>query len=167
MGLCTPSHEPTQEPPESEEDDYFQHIQYLAAHTTPYTEDSEEDQLPAIYDTDNDEWTNPFAEGGGIQVIAAGMEYPSLRQLIQELTQGGVPQQVYSTGTVTSHYTPPRDATMGPPGYPPARANSGPSQAPVFEQRTPNTRFQRDRNDELWTLPSAQQKGGAMLVIPT
>ncbi|GMN71872.1 hypothetical protein TIFTF001_054663 [Ficus carica] len=58
---------------------------------------------------------------------------------------------------------------MGPPNYPPTRnfdgaGTSNAAPPPNFDRR--NVKFRAGYNDELWSLPPAQQKGGAMLVIP-
>nr|WOJ52284.1 nonfunctional polyprotein due to mutation [Fig badnavirus 2] len=131
-----------------------------------------EPQLP-IYDesdTEMDDFINPFSEGGGErcseklfifqeETQEPTLDYPVMKKL----------EKVYSTSEVTSRYTPPTDAVMGPPSYPPARNldGAGTSYAaappPNFSRRT---NFRAGYNDELWYLPSAQQKGGAMFVIP-
>ncbi|KAG6518479.1 hypothetical protein ZIOFF_021954 [Zingiber officinale] len=84
--------------------DFLHQIQYMASLTQRMM--FEEDFI------------NPFAsEGGGNESIAIGYEmgYPSLQRLIE------TPQeQIYSSNTVISPYNPPQEATMGPPGYPPA-----------------------------------------------
>ncbi|GMN74813.1 hypothetical protein TIFTF001_054450 [Ficus carica] len=123
-----------------------------------------------IFDESEEEkdFTNPFAEDGGEkgETIFAlqqeeeyEMEYPKLRTL----------EKVYYTSEVTSRYSPPVDSVMGPPNYPPARnfdgaGTSNAAPPPNFDRR--NVKFRAGYNDELWSLPPAQQKGGAMLVIP-
>ncbi|ATV81254.1 polyprotein [Grapevine badnavirus 1] len=134
-------------------------------------------QIP-IYDESDaemDDFINPFAEGGGErdtgsenseklfvfqeEVAEPTLDYPVMKKL----------EKVYSTSEVTSRYTPPTDAVMGPPSYPPARNINGAGTSyaaaspPNFNRRV---NFKAGYNDELWSLPPAQQKGGAMFVIP-
>ncbi|CDN68224.1 polyprotein [Grapevine Roditis leaf discoloration-associated virus] len=78
-------------------------------------------------------------------------------------------EKLLSTSEVTGPYRPPDDAAMGRPSYPPARSIS---EEGVSSSNYPSkfnaarTRFRGGYNDEMWTLPSAQQKNGAMFVLP-
>lgn len=56
--MCQPISEPENQDFDNTDDDYLQHIQYLAALTTY------QDDLPK-WDTLDDEWTDPFAKDGG------------------------------------------------------------------------------------------------------
>nr|GME08363.1 polyprotein [Ipomoea batatas] len=62
--------------------------------------------------------------------------------------------------SASSPYRPPEDISMGQPSYAPARTNveiSPSSRAPSF--RTDSRFLRRGVNDEVWTLPAAQQQG--------
>nr|WOJ52281.1 polyprotein [Fig badnavirus 1] len=107
-------------------------------------------------------YLNPFSEGGGKDdhLNSEEMDYPQRMKKIEKLL---------STSEVTSPYRPPEDAAMGRPSYPPARTIPGggassSAEPPRFDAA--RTRFKGGYNDEMWTLPSAQQKNGAMFVIP-
>ncbi|XP_074562575.1 uncharacterized protein LOC141819110 [Curcuma longa] len=98
--------------------------------------------------------------------VHAELDYPILRKFAKQQEARSQEQHLYSsTSAVTSPYTPTRDVAMGPPGYPPADQRPARPQ-PIYEQQPPKTKFRGDSNNEMWTLPSAQQKGGAMFVIP-
>ncbi|XP_042444288.1 uncharacterized protein LOC122029387 [Zingiber officinale] len=151
-----------------EEDSNFSYIQYLAQLSQP-----KDAQLSppkdVIWDSyeDIEEFGNPFASESS-QLLATGyeMEYPILRNLINSIPRQEANQQIYSTSTVVSPYQPPADIAMGLPGYPPTVQDAGPAtQQPSTQPIFRNPKFQRNRNTEMWTLPSAQQRG-AIFVIP-
>ncbi|KAG6508481.1 hypothetical protein ZIOFF_033855 [Zingiber officinale] len=146
------------------DDDYIGYLQYLAL----------QDSSPST-----EEFTNPFAEGGGkMHIIAGGTEdtiaggtkdttmeeeewitdYPKLKTLTE---------QIYST-EVVSRYRPPMDTTMNLIGYPPTnRAKTEPvSIVPPIEPGK-GKHFKSRDTSEWWNLPSAHQQTGAILTLPT
>ncbi|KAG6472354.1 hypothetical protein ZIOFF_069814 [Zingiber officinale] len=92
------------------EDEFFDHIQYLADLTIPFAE-------PPVWDPSHTtDWINPFAtkdgRDEGTQLLATGfetteMEYPILKRLMEVTTTQDVEnplQQVYATSAVISPY---------------------------------------------------------------
>ncbi|XP_074560821.1 uncharacterized protein LOC141817011, partial [Curcuma longa] len=125
--------------------------------------ESESEEEPVVIDPRTRRRT-----GEEYQTIAvhAELDYPILRKFAENQEARRKEQHIYSsTSAVTSPYTPARDTAMGPPGYPPADQRPERPQ-PIYEQQPPKTRFRGGSNNEMWTLPSAQQQGGAMFVIP-
>ncbi|XP_028071403.1 uncharacterized protein LOC114273791 [Camellia sinensis] len=100
----------------------------------------------------------------------AETEYPQIakiKALIEKRQQKQPHYLLSSSSAVTSHYNPPQDSMMGPPGYPPA-TGQGPSinipERPSYTGIRSN--FRRGANNEMWNLPSAMQQTGAMFIIP-
>ncbi|CAL5328580.1 unnamed protein product [Camellia sinensis] len=98
----------------------------------------------------------------------AETEYPQIAKLKALIEKRQQPQYLLSSSSaVTSHYNPPQDSMMGPPGYPPATGH-GPSinipERPSYTGVRSN--FRRGAKDEMWNLPSAMHHTGAMFVIP-
>lgn len=92
----------------------------------------------------------------------AGMEYPIFTSLAQKAT---TVEKALSSTSAISRYDPPTKPLMGQINYPPAQAN------PVPVAETPNQGYsgrfrERELNHQPWTLPSAQQTMGAILVLP-
>ncbi|XP_042444768.1 uncharacterized protein LOC122029725 isoform X1 [Zingiber officinale] len=151
--LCVLSEENIPEP-DDDDDDYFQYLQYLALQDTPTAVTSDE------------EFINPFAKGGGKEIIAATTadsewvtDYPQISKL---------QEQIYSQ-EAASNYRPPADTTMNPVGYPPNRPQPAPKEEPISFGRPsePKGAFKRKETSEWWNLPTAQQQTGALLVLPT
>ncbi|PKU87308.1 hypothetical protein MA16_Dca024341 [Dendrobium catenatum] len=71
---------------------------------------------------------------------------------------------------VSSNYLPPNEPVMGPVNYPPATsiaAKSDASSSYPFQYYKPNTsNFRKTFQQNMWTLPSAHNNQGVLLILP-
>ena len=157
----------------------WQYMQYLAVQSAQPPNNSGQEDSGPNWDTENEDddendWINPFSEGGGqkktaddtvfmINEAEGPFDYPQFKNLSAVMAE----HAFTSSSSAVSHYQPPPDQSMHMPSYPPARGTREARPTPTFEERVPRAgRFRGGYNNEMWTLPSAQQQQGAMFVIP-
>ncbi|KAG6523809.1 hypothetical protein ZIOFF_013696 [Zingiber officinale] len=109
--------------------------------------------------------TEPMEEQEAAHVqteqILEQLEYPIFRKLVQNSSK----EKAFAStsDSAISHYRQPNEPLMGQINYPPAQGTT-----PQFTDNGPyKGKFKGKALDhQAWTLPSAQQTTGAMLVLP-
>ncbi|PKU76347.1 hypothetical protein MA16_Dca022778 [Dendrobium catenatum] len=159
--------------PENPDDDPFSDFLYLSSYlnepllTSPEGGGDEEPEATPLNPKPSPEHKKPkqivpTQTCYALEDQLAELGYPQLRKMAAKA------ENLFAS--VSSNYLPPNEPVMGPVSYPPATslsANPDASPSYPFQYYKPKTsNFRKSFQQNMWTLPSAHNNQGVLLILP-